>query len=64
MIEKLKRVYKAAIRSGKIYFVGKKLSAGFDYNIGCYLRVLDPSFYHYHYQFLYSWTIVKIAKSS
>ena len=57
MIEKLKRVYKAAIRGGKICFVGKKLFAGFDYNFGCYLRVLDedewssfrkknPSFVH------------------
>ena len=43
MIEKLKRAYKAAIRSGKICFVGKKLSAGFDYNFGCYLRVLDEA---------------------
>ena len=37
MIEKLKRAYKAAIRSGK------KLSAGFDYNFSCYLRVLDEA---------------------
>ena len=43
MIEKLKRAYKAAIRSGKICLVGKKLSAGFDYNFGCYLRVLDEA---------------------
>ena len=43
MIEKLKRAYKAAISSGKICFVGKKLSAGFYYSFSCYLRVLDEA---------------------